>query len=85
MPTIIFLNRSCLYVKEYIDAKYGIVRVSYAHQYQDRAGKLIFRYDNAAHKPALDGSDHRHSADGEIVIVGLPDLTDLIDEIVGNL
>jgi len=83
--TVVFVNRSVLYIKEYIDAKYGIDRVSYAYQHQDSDGELIFRYDNAAHRPALSDSDHRHSSDGEIALTALPDLTDLIDEIIGNL
>ena len=50
---VVLLNGSVLHAKEYIDAKYGIDRVSYAYQYQDRDGNLIFRYDNAAHKNRL--------------------------------
>jgi len=34
-------------------------KVSYAYQYQDGEGKLIFRYDNAAHKPGLGFIEHK--------------------------
>ena len=44
---IVLVDGSVLFVREYIDAKYKIEKVSYAYQYQDREGKLIFRYDNA--------------------------------------
>ena len=44
---ITLIDRSVLHIKEYIDAKYKIEKVSYAYQYQDRNGELIFRYDNA--------------------------------------
>lgn len=63
---VVLIDNSILHIKEYIDAKYGINRVSYAYQYQDSADRLIFRYDNAAHRPALGFKEHRHSSDGNI-------------------
>jgi len=33
---IVLVDRSVLYIKEYIDARYKIEKVSYAYQYQDR-------------------------------------------------
>ena len=62
---IALVDRSVLHIKEYIDAKYKIEKVSYAYQYQDRNGELIFRYDNA--------------------VPSLPDISDIIDEVVGCL
>lgn len=44
---IVLVDGSVLFIREYIDAKYKIEKVSYAYQYQDGEGKLIFRYDNA--------------------------------------
>jgi hypothetical protein len=82
---IVLLNGSVLYIKEYIDAKYGIDRVSYAYQFHDRDGNLIFRYDNATHKPPLGFSAHKHTASGSIEDVGLPDIFNLVDEIVRYL
>ena len=82
---IVLIDNSVLYIKEYIDARYGINRVSYAYQYQDREGKLIFRYDNAAHRPELDFKEHKHSGDGTISKAELPDIFDLVDEIVNYL
>jgi hypothetical protein len=58
---IVLVDGSCLIIKEYIDSKYGIEKLSYAYQYQDREGNLIFRYDNAVHKPKLQLAEHRHS------------------------
>ena len=74
-----------MHVKEYIDAKYGIDRVSYAYQYQDRDGNLIFRYDNAAHKPALGFKAHKHTANRTVENAELPDVFYLINEIVRYL
>jgi hypothetical protein len=59
--------------------------VSYAYQYQNREGKLIFRYDNAKHKPSLHFIEHKHTSDGEIVAAKPPDLSDLVDEVIGCL
>ena len=72
-------------IKEYIDGRYGINRVSYAYQYQHRDGRLIFRYDNVAHRPALGFEDHKHFSDGTISEAVLPDISDLIDEVLGFL
>ena len=82
---IVLINQSVLHIKEYLDAKYRINRVSYAYQYQDRNGRLIFRYDNAAHRPVLGFNEHKHSSDGTIHKAVLPDIFDLIDEVIGHL
>ena len=54
-------------------------------QYQDREGNLIFRYDNAKHRPDLGYEAHKHLADGSISAAALPDIFDLVDEILGYL
>jgi Family of unknown function (DUF6516) len=82
---VVLLNGSVFQVREYIDAKYGIDRVSYAYHYQDRDGSLIFRYDNAAHRPALGFKVHKHTADWAVESADLPDVFDLINEIVRYL
>ena len=82
---IVLVDRSVLHIKEYIDAKYKIEKVSYAYQYQNRDGQLIFRYDNAVHRPQLQFKGHKHTRNGVIVEAALPDMSDIIDEIVGCL
>lgn len=82
---IVLVDRSVLHIKEYIDAKYKIEKVSYAYQYQDRYGELIFRYDNAVHRPPLQFKGHKHRRNGLIVEASLPDISDIIDEVVGCL
>ena len=59
--------------------------MSYGYQYQDREGNLIFRYDNAKHRPDLGYEAHKHLADGSISAAALPDIFDLVDEILGYL
>lgn len=79
---IVLVDRSVMHIKEYIDAKYKIEKVSYAYQYQDRDGELIFRYDNAAHRPALRFKEHKHTKNGVIIEASLPDISNIIDEVV---
>ncbi len=82
---VVLINQSVLHIKEYLDAKYRINRLSYAYQYQDRTGQLIFRYDNAAHRPVLGFNEHKHSNDGTIHEAALPDIFDFVDEIISHL
>ena len=82
---VVMVDNSVLHIKEYIDARYGIERLSYAYHYQDRDGNLIFRYDNAKHRPDLGFNAHKHLSDGTISAATLPDISDIIDEIVGYL
>jgi hypothetical protein len=80
-----FVDGSTLVIREYIDARYGIEKLSYAYHFQERDGKVIFRYDNAAHKPFLEFAGHKHTADGCIIQALPPDMSDLLEEIIGYL
>lgn len=82
---IVLLNGSELHIKEYIDARYKVERITYAYHYQDVSGDCIFRYDNAVHKPVLDFREHKHMGDGSILAAGLPGITELLDEIIDYL
>jgi hypothetical protein len=82
---IVLIDRSVLHIKEYIDDRYKIQKVSYAYQYQDKSGTLIFRYDNAIHRPVLGFRQHKHIRDGLIIEAILPDVSDIIDEVIGFL
>ena len=79
------INGSVLVIREYIDAKYKLERLRYAYQYHNEEGILIFRYDNAAHKPSLDFKEHKHLSGGKIIYASPPDIFDLIDEVIGYL
>ena len=76
------VDGSVLHIRVYIDAKYNIEVVSYAYQYHDAKGKLIFRYDNARHKPELGFKDHKHLYDGSMVQSSMPDISDVVDEVI---
>jgi len=48
-----FLDGSELHLREFVETTLPEPRLMYAYHYQDAMRQLIFRYDNAAHKPAL--------------------------------
>jgi len=79
---IVLVNRSILHIKEYIDAKYTMQKLSYAYQYQTNNGELIFRYDDAVHRPALGFREHKHTKDGAIIEASMPDISDIVDEVI---
>lgn len=79
---VVLINKSELHVREYIDGLDEIIRVSYAYQYQSEDKSLIFRYDNAQHKPALGFDEHKHTKDGSIIARQLPSINEIIDEVI---
>ncbi len=82
---IFLVDGSVLHVKEYIDANYNIEKINYAYQYQDEEGKMVFRYDNARHKPDLGFNDHKHLDDGTTVQSSAPDISDVVDEVISYI
>jgi hypothetical protein len=82
---IVLVDGSVLQIRVYIDAKYKLEVVSYAYQYHDASGKLIFRYDNARHRPELGFKDHKHLNDGSMVFSSMPDISDVVDEVIKYL
>jgi hypothetical protein len=82
---IVLVDGSVLQIREYIDVKYKTEKVNYAYHYQDKDGKLIFRYDNAQHRPALEFIDHKHVSDDTITECVEPDLANVIDEVISYL
>ena len=53
-------------------------------KYHNSKGGLIFRYDNAAHKPPLGVKEHKHLPDGKIIPSPPPDIHNLLEEAVGH-
>ena len=80
----LFINDSKLLFTEYLDLRYGIEKLTYSFHYQDKNGNLIFRYDNAAHKPALNFKNHKHIK-SHILQSNIPDLKDVLEEIISDL
>lgn len=78
--TITFADGSRLFFNEYVDARYRLEKLSYAYHCQDAEGNLVFRYDNAAHKPALPYACHKHLPDGTATEAAAPEFASLMEE-----
>ena len=79
---VTFVDRSFLHFREFITIERGKTeKLSYAYQYQSEDNKLIFRYDNAAHRPALGFLHHKHTPK-EIIQVTPPSLEYILAEIL---
>ena len=74
-----FSDGSELHFREFIDMSIPEPRLMYAYHYQDTGAALIFRYDNAAHRPSLRSADHKHTPDG-LAAARPPTLADVVDE-----
>jgi hypothetical protein len=57
-------------------------KLSYAYHCQDAKDNLIFRYDNAAHKPALPYPCHKHLPNGKTIESMAPEFAHLIEEVM---
>jgi hypothetical protein len=78
---IVFEDESQLHFREFIDVTQAELRLMYAYHYQDAETKLIFRYDNARHRPSLPQREHKHTLEG--IEPGIsPTLAQVIDEIM---
>ncbi len=77
-----FVDRSVLHFREYLDTGVqGVEKLMYTYHYQDAQGTLIFRYDNAHHKPPLGYVEHKHTPDA-ITQSPAPALEDVLLEVV---
>ncbi len=81
--TIVFTDDSKLFATEYVDLRYKIEKFSYSFHFQDKDGNLIFRYDNASHKPDLGFKNHKHFK-GVLCRAEAPELRDVLEEIISN-
>ncbi len=76
-----FRDGSTLHFREYIDLTQFDPRLTYAYHYQTNEARLVFRYDNAAHRPTLPYSDHKHTPIG-ITSPDMATLAEVLDEIL---
>ncbi len=79
-----FLDGSVLHFREFVDLTLAQPKLVYAYHYQDAQGNLIFRYDNAAHKPPLPQREHKHTSSG-VTLASVPTLHDVLSEILNYL
>ncbi len=78
-----FDDGSELHFREFVDTSQSEPRLMYAYHYQDVNKGLIFRYDNAAHRPRLPQAEHKHTPMG-VAISPAPTLARVVDEILGG-
>ena len=83
--SITFSNNSRLIFTEYLDLRYKIEKLNYSFHYQKQDGLLIFRYDNARHKPPSDAYGHKHLPAGKVFAAEPPSLKDIFTEIMDSL
>jgi hypothetical protein len=76
-----FQNDTELHFREFVDVSQSDSRLMYAYHYQDDQKKLIFRYDNAPHRPALPQLDHKHTS-ARIEPANAPTFGQVLDEIL---
>ena len=55
-----FEDQSELHFREFIDVSQPEPKLAFAYHYQGAERELIFRYDNAAHRPSLAIYPHKH-------------------------
>ena len=61
---ISFVEGSQLHFSEFLDqVGENVEKLMYTYHYQDSNKSLIFRYDNARHRPLLPTPDHKHIVD----------------------
>lgn len=81
--SLVFIDESKLFFMEYLDLRYKPQKLSYSFHYQNKDDELIFRYDNAEHKPKLTFEGHKHLSDA-IIEAGVPDLAAVLEEIINR-
>ena len=79
--TLIFNDDSELHFREFLDLTQPEPKLMYAYHYQDVSSNLIFRYDNAPHRPLLAQPEHKHIAT-QIILAAAPTLDKVLDEIL---
>ena len=76
-----FEDDSELHFADFIDLTQPEPRLMYAYHYQDSKKSLVFRYDNAIHRPPLPLAEHKHTASA-VSPAPAPAFIQVIDEIL---
>ena len=81
-----FTDNSFLHFIEFVNVKEGVNRYKYSYHYQDKAEKVVFRYDMAPHhKEIKTFPHHKHMGSEEVVESIAPSLSEVLQEIGGIL
>ncbi|MDQ6692890.1 MAG: DUF6516 family protein [Chloroflexota bacterium] len=77
---LLFEDDSELHIREFVDVTIDEPRIMYAYHYQSKDNSLIFRYDNALHRPALSQAEHKHTPD-QVGASNAPLIVQVVQEI----
>lgn len=79
---IYFTDESVLYFVEFVNVKEKAEKYKYSYHYQDRDGKVIFRYDMAPHHSEIETfPHHKHVNSGKVIKASAANLARALDEI----
>lgn len=79
---VIFVDGSVLHFTEFLDEVHKQVeKVMYTYHYQDSDRQLVFRYDNARHRPPLPLREHKHTPE-QTMVSPAPLLAEVLAEIM---
>jgi hypothetical protein len=76
-----FYDGSVLHFREFVDTSQTEQKLMYAYHYQDANNNLIFRYDNASHRPAFSQPEHKHTRSA-VEASAVPTLSEVLDQIL---
>ena len=77
-----FTDNSFLHFIEFVNVKEGVTRYKYSYHYQDKAEKLVFRYDMAPHhKEIKTFPHHKHMGSEKVIESFAPALGKVLQEI----
>ena len=79
-----FGDASELHFREFVDTSLPEPRLVYAYHYQGVDKELVFRYDNAAHRPPLPEAEHKHTPAG-VEVRTAPTLAHVVDEVIRGM
>ncbi len=83
---IVFFDESILHFIEFINVKQTTEVYKYSYHYQDKNGKLVFRYDMAPHHPEIESfPHHKHTQSNKLKATSPPALAKVLDEIADHL
>lgn len=79
--SIAFADGSVLHFREFLDTvRETVDKLMYTYHYQEPDSQLVFRYDNARHRPPLRYLEHKHTPK-QVVETPCPTLDDVLTEI----
>lgn len=71
-----------MHFREYLDvAGERVEKLAYSYHFEDADNNLVFRYDNAKHKPALSFTEHKHVGANDIIQASSPSVDLVLAEI----